>query len=128
MLFSALPSWQNTFPIWINVFAHFGFVVTLAIGAFFIAFAPSGKLIVVELDAEAGFDGNANAAVDNRNAATKHYLVFGGLPGIMGIAGVGEMGGSGGNVSHSHEGDAEVRVRMHREADAECLGEAGEVL
>src|SRR5262249_53075608 len=71
-----LPSWQHPFPIWIDMFAHFGFVIALAIAAFFVAFATACKLIVVQLDAEAGFIRNADAAVHDGNTTAKDDFVL----------------------------------------------------
>jgi len=106
----SLPPRQDALPIRIDVFAHFGFVIAFAIGAFLIAFAAAGKLIVIKFHAEAGFVGNADAAIDDWNAAAEYDFVLGGLPGVMGVAGVSEMRRRSGNVGHCHERYAEVRV------------------
>ena len=46
-----------------------------------------------------------------------------GLPRVVGVARVGEVGAGGGEVDHRGETDAEVAVAVHREPEAERLGD-----
>ena len=108
--------------------AHFGFVVALAVREFGITLAAAGELVVIELDAQAGLGGDADAAVGDGNAAAGHHFIDGCLPGIVCIAGVGEIGAGGGNVRHRHEAHAQVGVRVHGEAHAEHAAHVGKML
>ena len=69
------PSGQNTLPIGIDMLAHLGCIVALAVQTFVIALSASGKLIVVELDAKPGLVRNANATVDNRHTSAGNDFV-----------------------------------------------------
>ena len=117
-----LPSRQDAFPIRINVFAHFGFVVALAITTLGVALSSTRELIVVQLDAEPGFVRDADAAADDGDPAAEDNFVLRRLPGVMGVAGVREVRSGGGDVGHRHERHSQMRVRVHREAEAKCFG------
>ena len=56
--------------------AHLGCVVTLSIWTVFIPLAASGKLVMVEFNAEAGLVGNADASIDDGYASAGNHLVF----------------------------------------------------
>src|SRR5262249_45040433 len=84
--FVALPPRENSFPVWVNLPAHFGFVVAFAVAAFRIALAATRELIVIQFHAQSRLVGNADAAVHNRHATTQNNLILRRLPRIMGVA------------------------------------------
>src|SRR5216684_2973932 len=75
--FMGSPSWQDALPVGIDVLAHFGGVVTLAVRMRSIAFAAASELIVVELNAEAGLVRDSNAAINDGDATSGDDFVGG---------------------------------------------------
>src|SRR5262249_45264016 len=63
------PSRENAPPVGIDMLAHLGCIVTLAILTFLITLAAAGKLIVVELNAEAGLVRNADGTIHDGHAS-----------------------------------------------------------
>src|SRR5262249_54562877 len=74
--FRLSPSRQNALPVGIDMLAHLGRVVSLAILTLLIALAAAGELIVVKFDAEARSIRNADGAVDDGHASTGDDFVF----------------------------------------------------
>jgi hypothetical protein len=50
-MFRRLPAWQQPFPFRVNMFSHFGFIISFSILATIVSFTPARQLIVIQLDA-----------------------------------------------------------------------------
>ncbi len=83
--------------------------------------APAGR---AARRGPAPLEGDA-AARDRQLAALDHLIL---LPGVMRVAGVGEIGDRRADMGHGREADAHMRVRMHRDADAEGPADLGQML
>jgi hypothetical protein len=70
------PAWKNPPPIRIYVVPHFCLIVPFAISAFRVTLSTAGKLVVIQLNAQAWFLQDPYAAVDNRNSPAGHDLVL----------------------------------------------------
>jgi len=56
--------------------AHLGCIVAFAILTFLVTFATAGKLIIVELNTEAGLVGDSDATVDDGHAPASNDLIL----------------------------------------------------
>src|SRR6266478_1978875 len=73
--FMGSPSGQNALPVGIDVLAHFGGVVALAVRMRSIALSAASKLIVVELNTQAGLVRDSYAAIDDGDAPSRDDFV-----------------------------------------------------
>jgi len=81
-----LPPRQYSTPTWIYVFAHLGFIVSLAVLTLGVALSPARELILIEFYSQTGLIRNLHATIHNRNTPACYDFVFLGLPGIMRVA------------------------------------------
>ena len=86
----------------------------------------AGQGLAINLHAQAGCAGHAQAAVFKRQAPALHHLVV--LPGVVRVAGVRQLRHRRRQVGHGHQADAQVRVRVHRQAQAEGLAHQRQAL
>src|SRR5713101_5071568 len=108
--------------------AHLRSIVALAVSARGVALAAASELVVVQLNTQAGLVSDSNAAIDDGHAATGDDLVGIRLPGVVGVARVGQMRRGGGGVSHSHERNAKMGVRVHGESQPKGAAQLTETL
>ena len=101
--------------------SHFSGIIALAVWTLVVTLFAPCQLIVIKFYAQSGPIGDFHAPVHDRHPASENHFIFLGLPRVMRIAGIAQVRGSGRHVSHPHQGNPEVIVRMHGQAQAKSL-------
>jgi predicted MFS family arabinose efflux permease len=105
---------------------HVAGVVAVAEPAGQVLLVQPAEGVPVELDPEPGPAGDRDRAAAEAERLAGHDVL--GLPGPVRVARVGEVGHGGGELHHRRQADAQVRVGVHRQAEAPGLADPGQQL